>query len=43
MLARNQDPGLPANGLYYVPVRVIDKNNVKNFRLTVEKLLSEGK
>jgi ribose transport system substrate-binding protein len=42
MLARQQDPGLPKNGLDYVPVRVIDKANVQEFRGQVKRWLAEG-
>ena len=41
-LARKEDPGLPANGLAYVPVRVIDKSNLKEFREKVREMLREG-
>ncbi len=41
-LARKEDPDLPANGLAYVPVRVIDKNNLKEFREKVREMLREG-
>lgn len=43
MLARDMDPGLPKNGLDYVPVRVIDQSNVPEFSTTVKQLLAEGR
>ena len=42
-LARKEDPGLPENGLAYVPVRVIDKGNLKEFRTKVEEMMREGR
>jgi ribose transport system substrate-binding protein len=42
-LARKEDAGLPANGLAYVPVRVIDKGNVKEFRTKVDEWMREGR
>jgi ribose transport system substrate-binding protein len=41
-LARGQDAKLPANGLMYIDVKVIDKSNVKEFRENLQKLLKEG-
>ncbi|MBI4605462.1 MAG: sugar-binding protein [Planctomycetes bacterium] len=42
-LARKEDAGLPANGLAYVPVRVIDVTNLAEFREKVRQMLREGK
>jgi ribose transport system substrate-binding protein len=42
-LARKEDAGLPKNGLAYVPVRVIDKGNLKEFRTKVEEMMREGR
>jgi len=42
MLARGQDPGLPPDGLAYVPVEVIDRTNIAAFRERIERLRAEG-
>ncbi len=41
-LIRNEDPEIPANGLLYIPVKVINKSNVKEFRKSVAEMLAEG-
>ena len=41
-LARGLDPGLAADGLNYVPVRLIDQGNVSEFRIELERLLEAG-
>jgi ribose transport system substrate-binding protein len=42
-LARDEDPKLPANGLMYIDVKVIDKSSVKEFREKLQQLLKEGR
>jgi ribose transport system substrate-binding protein len=42
-LARKEEIKLPADGLMYVPVKVIDKSTVKEFREKVEQMLKEGR
>jgi ribose transport system substrate-binding protein len=42
MLARSQNPGLPKNGLDYVPVILVSRENIKDFRVKIEALRKEG-
>ncbi len=41
-LARGLDPGLASDGLNYVPVRLIDQDNVSEFRVELGRLLEAG-
>jgi len=42
-LARKEAIDLPEDGLMHVPVKVIDKSTVKEFREKVEQMLKEGR
>lgn len=42
-LASGEDPKLPENKLWYVPVKVIEKSNVADFRKQVQTWLDEGR
>ena len=41
-LARKEDPGLPGK-LVYVPVKVIDRSTVKEFRARLAEMLAQGR
>jgi ribose transport system substrate-binding protein len=41
-LARKEDPGLPGK-LVYVPVKVIDRSTVKEFRTRLAEMLAQGR
>jgi ribose transport system substrate-binding protein len=43
LLARGENAGLPADGLEYVPVRVIDREQVEPFRRDLLRQLDEGR